>query len=35
MPDVNSSLIVRVNVPAAPGTFGKVVAAIGGGGALG
>ncbi len=29
MPDVNSSLILRVNVPAAPGTFGKVVAAIG------
>jgi len=28
MPDVNSSLIVRVNVPATTGTFGKVVAAI-------
>ena len=28
MPDVNSSLIFRVNVPAATGTFGKVVAAI-------
>jgi len=28
MPDVNSSLILRVNVPAATGTFGKVVVAI-------
>ena len=29
MPDVNSSLMLRVIVPAATGTFGKVVAAIG------
>ncbi len=29
MPDVNSSLMLRVNVPATTGTFGKVVAAIG------
>ena len=28
MPDVSSSLILRVNVPAATGTFGKVVVAI-------
>jgi len=28
MPDVNSSLILRVNAPAATGTFGKVVVAI-------
>lgn len=28
MPDNNSSYIIRVNVPAATGTFGKVVAAI-------
>lgn len=29
MPDVNSSLMLRVIVPASTGTFGKVVAAIG------
>jgi malate dehydrogenase (oxaloacetate-decarboxylating) len=29
MPDVNSSLMLRANVPATTGTFGKVVAAIG------